>query len=358
MKTFRQWFDNLSQETQEYLKGECKWIDVNSKDRYHHVKDMQELIDATEVYCKERLFNDNYIDGDSLNKALMAIMYQHKNEMKTEQYYTFLVALFDKDRDLAENIDALDLREVFKRRAEFKNIAYKNDRWSSKEKTYKYPLNKLLLVIEDFTNPDWSLLDTDNVPLNNATCEILGDDQLVKMAKDNPDRIRLHRSYRSGAEDNTVFDRLFFCEDGWTKKQKERIINDYDLSLEGVEDFMRRIVAVDGSYLRYIGTYFINHNPALGMYLYKQKKPEDELNALPAGHKVEEEYRYPKAYRKLFQIAACCARENVGKAMAGTIGESAAILKMYGYDFNKIFDCLYPEYAELPEAETAEAATV
>ena len=224
MKTFRQWFDNLSQETQEYLKGECKWIDVNSKDRYHHIKDMQELIDSTEVYCKERLFNDNYIDGDSLNKALMAIMYQHKNEMKTEQYYTFLVALFDKDRDLAENIDALDLREVFKRRAEFKNISYKNDRWSSKQKTYKYPLNKLLLVIEDFTNPDWSLLDTDNVPLNNATCEILGDDQLVKMAKDNPDRIRMHRSYRERAEDNTVFDRLSFVKMVGPKSKRKELL--------------------------------------------------------------------------------------------------------------------------------------
>ena len=35
----------------------------------------------------------------------------------------------------------------------------------------------------------------------------------------------------------------------------------------------------------------------------------------------------------------------MGKAMAGVIGDAACILKMYGYDFNQIFDCLYPQYA-------------
>ena len=31
--------------------------------------------------------------------------------------------------------------------------------------------------------------------------------------------------------------------------------------------------------------------------------------------------------------------------MTGTIGDVACMLKMYAYDFNQVFDCMYPELA-------------
>ena len=39
MKTFKQWFNSLSDGTQAYLINECKWIDTTSKDYYKHPND-------------------------------------------------------------------------------------------------------------------------------------------------------------------------------------------------------------------------------------------------------------------------------------------------------------------------------
>ena len=346
MKTFKKWFDTKSEETQQYLLKNCLWIDKNSPDRYRHPKNQQEVKEQVMQYASSRFNDDNYVDSDRLQQMLAAYLQCDKllKESDPNAYYDLLTVLWKNAQTEVEmTIDAMDLREVYKRNHNVKK------RWPD-----RYKLGQVLLVTEDFDNVDWDLLD-DGMSLNDVTMDIFGHDRIIEIAKRNPSMVHVQGTNIN----NDLFDELFFCKDGWTKAQKEDIIKDWNLNTDGVRDFIKRVVAVDESYLRYIGTYFINNEPALAAHLYKEKKSFDELNALPAGHNQADEYRYPKHYRKLFHIAACCARGNVGKAMAGTIGDVACMLKMYAYNFNSVFDCMYPQYAETSEtSEDNEEATV
>lgn len=353
MKTFKQWFNSLSEETQKYLKEQCNWIDSESADGYRHSDITKDCLEDSVNTLTARIERDEWRRDNDLDSALLYLIKAHKDELTEDEHDKLMYGLIDGNHHLAnECIGYEDLRTAAK--LSYKKKCSYNLRAGRDRKVY-YELSDLLLITEDFDNIDWSLVNKDDLTMNGPIMEILGHDEVIAIAKENPARLNLrYRRERSGVN-NPVFDELFFCENGWTKEQKSRIIQDYGYNEDDVRDFMERIVAVDESYLRFIGTFFISNNPALGMHLYKEKKSADELNALPAGHKIEDEYRYPKEYRKLFQIAACCARENVGKAMAGTLGTASGILKMYGYNFNMIFDCLYPQYAE---EQTTEAETV
>jgi len=357
MKTFRQWFDAFGSETQKYLKEQCHWIDVDQPDGYRHAsysKDFaSEQLNKSIEYFDNRLKDDNGLYREDFVPLCMNYIQSIRNTLDKHTFYMLLLALIKENRAILTKLDAMDLREILKIKAEYKNYYYQNSDYSyTKGKVYKYSLDELLLITEDFDNIEWDKADVSDLPLTSSVCEILGEQKLIELCKEEPSRFRLHSPAIQADPNNVIFDTLFFCDNGWTVEQKKKVIDNYGYCERDVEDFMKRIVAVDESYLRTVGNYFIRNNPALGMYLYKQKKPEDELNALPPGHKVEEEYRYPKAYRKLFQIAACCARGRIGKAMAGTIGDAACMLKLYGYNFNNIFDCLYPEYAQTTTTES------
>lgn len=343
MKTFRQWYEHLSPETQEYIAKNCFWFDITEKDYYKHSYTTVDSIKVTAEYIKNRLDEDKYINDDCINPSLVGVVRLLKDKLSLEEYTLLLYGLHDATRIGYSNFDAMEYRELLKLTKKYKDQARKNDRWNNCGE-YKYRLTDFLLMVEDFDNIDFSLLNHDSLVMDSATVEILGFDEMYKIAKEEPGKFSFRSRGRSNMN-NKVFDSLFFCEDGWTPEQKKKIIQNYGYNEEDAEDFMRRIVAVDESYLKFFCNYFISNNPALARHLYNQKKTDDELNALPANHKMEDEYRYPKSYRKLFHIAACCARENVGKAMAGTIGDVACMLKMYAYDFNQVFDCMYPELA-------------
>lgn len=343
MKTLRQWFESLSQETQEYIVNNCTWFDITSEDYYKHNSGSIESIKSTAEYVFNRLNEEKYINDDFVNSAIITCVKMIKDKLTPEEYIYLLHGIKDTIRPNSSCFDAMDRRELLKLTKKYKDQARKNDKWNTYYE-YKYDLKDFLLMVEDFDNIDFSLLNRDTLCLDSATSEILGYNEMYNIAKDTPGKFSFRSRGRSNM-DNKVFDSLFFCEDGWTREQKKKILHNYGYNEEDAEDFMKRIVAVDESYLKFFCNYFICNNPALARRLYTQKKTEDELNALPANHKIEDEYRYPKSYRKLFHIAACCARENVGKAMAGTIGDVACMLKMYAYDFNQVFDCMYPELA-------------
>ena len=301
MKTFRQWFDAFSSETQRYLKDQCKWIDLDQPDGYRHTnysKDFaSEQLNNSIEYFDKRLKDADGLYREDFVPLCMNYIQSIRDTLDKNAFYMLLLALINENRAIQMKLDAMDLREILKLKAEYKNHYYQNSDYSyTKDKVYKYSLDELFLITEDFDNIDWSKVDISDVPLTSVMCEILGEQKLIELCKEDPRRFRLHSPAIQADPNNVIFDTLFFCDNGWTAEQKKKVIDDYGYCERDVEDFMKRVVAVDESYLRTVGNYFIQRNPALGMYLYKQKKPEDELNALPPGHKVEEEYRYPKAY--------------------------------------------------------------
>ena len=114
-------------------------------------------------------------------------------------------------------------------------------------------------------------------------------------------------------------------------------------NLRTIEDFFKRIVAVDHSYLRYIHE-IIKRYPAIAMQLYQQKKPEAELSG---NESTVEQYRYPKEIRKLFVIAHMCVLKRVSKVKSSIAKEVAPLLKIYGYKWDDVYDALYPEDSHL-----------
>ena len=74
--------------------------------------------------------------------------------------------------------------------------------------------------------------------------------RMYKIAKEESGKFSFRSRDRNNVN-NKVFDSLFFCEDGWTPEQKKKIIQNYGYNEEDAEDFMRRIVAVDESYLKF-----------------------------------------------------------------------------------------------------------
>jgi hypothetical protein len=106
-----------------------------------------------------------------------------------------------------------------------------------------------------------------------------------------------------------------------------------------VEDFMERIVAVDHKYLRYLYN-IVEKLPSLATEIYEQKKPDEELTG---NESIPQTYRYSKDIRKLAKIAHACARKSVSKVNSAFLKEISPLLKIYGYNFNTIYDALYPE---------------
>jgi hypothetical protein len=80
------------------------------------------------------------------------------------------------------------------------------------------------------------------------------------------------------------------------------------------------------------------------MKLYCEKKPDSELTG---NETASETFRYPKELRKVFVIAHACALKRVSKVKSGICKEIAPLLKIYGYNWNEIYDAMYPEDPKL-----------
>lgn len=142
-----------------------------------------------------------------------------------------------------------------------------------------------------------------------------------------------------------VFDEKFFLPDGWTDEEKLSVVikrfgNEYsDVAVRRFEEFAKEILSVDPRWYRAIGS-LVAQCPALGNKIYEAKKPDDEIDETTP---VDMTFRYSKTIRKIGKIANVCARESLSKANGSFLKEVGALIRLYGYDFNMIYDCMFPE---------------
>lgn len=328
MTSLKEWIDSLSQEVRDYVVNNCDWIDTSSEDYYRHAK-----LDDNYFNNLVRKAGSSYYSTDYWKSIILGLTVK-LNEIDRNILKSFLSEPTIKSiiKEAANGRDKLYAFSPVLQK-EIKRVEFKNDE--------NLCLSDLLYITEDYSNIDYKRLDRCNLKYRPAIKEMLGIDACIELARSNIDFIKV--SVDNLSLNDEVIDTLFFGDNQLSRDQKIQVIRYmYNPSIDDIEDYMKRFVSVDESYLRYLYN-IINQDPAVAAKLYNLKKPEHELTG---NETTEMKYRYPRKYRKLFQMAACCSRKNVGKAMAGTIGELSSMLKMYNWDFNALFDCMYPDSIE------------
>lgn len=318
MKTFKQWVDGLGEAARDYIEKRCSdWADFTTKDYYRK-------IDPNDTELLRKLIKEayGYNKADKLLLATSMLLLQKADTESEQMFKTLLVNNSDYDNTLCAVIGRDAYREWYKNK-------------------YGQRLNKsidcILLMTDDFDNIDFSEYDNGNLTANPEYFDIFGEEYMLNFLRENP---RLFKPTRLAIDDEH-FDKLFFGENGWTEAQKKQVIGNYTGDVWQMDDFLERIVAVDKSYLKYVYN-IIYRDAAAAAKLYTAKKDNYDVNTTT----VQQRFRYSKELRKLFMIAGCCARESLPKTKAGTIGDISALVKLYNFDFNSIFDCLYPELME------------
>lgn len=337
MKTFKQWMDSLPEHAREYIFRLSKAFDKESPTYYA---------------CDRSKVQPEIMFPLIKQKAEEQHSYYRKRIEVDEAYSIIIGFLLDKlegKNNVLPDIDAETIEKTIHTFISYNNNAtYINYLPLKFQRQQIYSqmfergdnslrLEELLLLTEDFDNIPWHQLDMEKYySIDNEWYSIFPTSVLVKIAKASPGAIDVNTIDMN----NEVFDTLFFLEDGWDISEKRVAIRKFSHSTNGVANFMERIVAVDKSYLRYLPQ-VLNH-AGLARTLYSLKKPSDEITEEMG---IQDSFRYSREYRRLFMIVRCCNEKHMSKEFARKIGDASALVKLYDYDYNMIFEALYPEYA-------------
>jgi hypothetical protein len=332
MKTLKQWYDKLSESTQKYVVANCyEWFDLEQPDYYK--KGLQVNLDLNNKFGS--LIGEGFDTRDNISIALAKylIIMRDNKIINSNTTGDLMLELARNNKKVFAYLEREQKLEVLK--SEYQD---------SLDNKRGVPLDKFLFMTEDFDHIDITKLHK-GMSLTPSVIEIVGYTKAKQRARDLPLTLSIEK-YKDENDvgdvfNNKMFDELFFDENGWDDTQKQYVINEwYKPTLSDVQDFMLRIVSVDFSYLRFIPQ-IIAQDSAIASKVYNQKKPDSELTG---NERIEQTFRYRKDIRKMWQVAAVCRRKRIGKAMSGTLGECAALARMYGWDFDKVLEVTYPEY--------------
>ena len=339
MKTLKQWYDSLSEPAQNWIVENCSaWFDKDQADYYRVAETAKDKDDLKRILASQEGM-DKYSDYSNARVIAhkYAVLLRYLNETQPELITKEMLnnSIYQMvDSGMHTKNDWLHLSD------EMKPIAFRRCfvKWG------KMNLAHALYMVKDFDNLDINWDEVDYPQLTPEVIEIIGMEQAKKVAQEGGE-YAVSKMVAYG-KDRDLFDELFFCKDSWLNNHnKYQVLNRIYASSErlptltSTEDFFKRIVAVDHAYLRFIYD-IIKRYPAIAMQLYQQKKPESELTG---NESVPEQYRYPKEIRKLFIIAHMCVLKRVSKVKSSIAKEVAPLLKIYGYNWNDVYDALYPE---------------
>lgn len=336
MKTLKEWYDSLSTSAQVWIENNCSaWFDKNQADYY---KKPLEFKNDKELH--------EFLTGTNATTTNVAII---EDQTLADHYAIVLRASNNIPDDVAD--DAILKHQSSSNKSTWLYVKDENKRIKAFKYAYgnyakRLTLRHYLYLIKDFSNIqiDWSMCETPS--LTTEVIEIIGMDEARKvLEKSNMSEYTISQMVKPG-KPNVLFDELFFCKDSALNFNKkvdilDRLYASYNNTPneELVEDFFRRIVAVDHGCLRFL-IKIVQKYPAIAMKLYEQKKPTTELTGTEV---MGEQYRYSKELRKLFIIAHACALKRVSKVKCTTIKDVAPLLKIYAYNWDDIYDALYPE---------------
>lgn len=335
MKTIEEWFQGLTEDQQQYLINTVTGfnVDVPSYFKFDQGFDLDKI---HRTISRDR-FNMSNTSAET-KEAHLFLLYNlnkhDKTQLPDKVFFDYLLNAY---------YDFSTARELLPKDIYLKYLNLNYNKSTVEERT----LDQLLITTEDFDNIDWLKLSPYAHYCNEVLFGIMGKENAKAWLKENPMGFD---TSSDGPLINEIFDELFFGENGWDEFDRETIVKKYYGYLSDFNKLLERIVCVDKKYYKYIYS-FIERQTALASKIYSEKKSEEELTG---NETTEQVYRYSKEIRKLVQIAACCIRGNISKTMTGTLAEVAGLMKIYNYDFDKIFACMYPETIE-DEEECQEA---
>lgn len=319
--TFKKWYDSKSDKAKEYINKHCEeWIDLNSKDYYAPVK---EELTIEEITGK---------DSDWRSRESFAVYILAKNPKATiEDYKKYYEREYgDVDFKSITFLPVEDRKELIRANPDH-NGTLNFSRWLFSIEDYSKLSNYMHLLNLECEAPDDSMM------------EILGEEATIEYLRQNEKAFDLDSLPVEGR--SKLFDRLFFCDGGWTEEQKHRIMRrladtiryyrNRENAMPAMLNIIRHVALVNKADLIYIYD-IICKSPELAQHLYDLKKPDCELTGT---ENLEGKYRFPMWLRKLFLIMGCCARENISQANTQKLQkEGASLLRMYGFNFKAYFD--------------------
>lgn len=367
MKTLKEFYDGLSQTSQDWFKDECKiWFDENQPDYYRRYKPVTESLTDIEFkssYTPKSTYS--YYSSDDKEKDLesmwVADLIHKRDDLKIitdKQLADTLINYYDKMKDFHSRKTLIACNERANQIAVMKHYVDKNYQSA--------PLSYGLFFVEDYDKIMEQLtFDTINIRSYSTRqfvtiIEIFGDGALEKIATENPeDFVVTYRNLRSESESYSpkqeyvniyrkmqrIFDRKFFVDNSWSDEQKRNLIktmysSDWiDRAICRFEEFAKDILTVDHRYHRFIYD-LVKECPSLGNKIYEAKKPDSEINP---NEGVDMTFRYSKEIRKLGKIANVCVRESLSKANNGFLKEIGSLIRLTGYRFNEIYNIMYPD---------------
>lgn len=347
MKTLRQFYDSLTDDSKSWIEINCnEWFDKNESDCYRKqakqtlddiLKDFKDKLPAKRRYAspdREELSNTIMKIASMSNSALSDDLMLQWLESYDGSYVHpkfFLNATDANKQKIFEKLHGLHYIKDTNRRVYDLEDA-------DGEVITKYTLNNYLYTVKDYDNLDVNLIsDTSGTAPLNVIRDIFKE-KAADLLKATPELFG--RILVKGQMDD-IFDQLFFCKDGWNDDQKRKALREVyidaldrhggERNQKIIKDFMERIVAVDHSYLRYVHT-LIGEDIGSAMKYINQKK-DDGSN----------EFLYSKDVRKLMKLSWICHRKSYSQVNGASLKELTPLLKIYGYNFNLIYNSLYPD---------------
>lgn len=334
MKTFRQWYDELPEDAQRYIRT-FRWVDISQPSGRKYINTVR--TEETEALLQTKMIKCN--DGTFIKSAIVypTFVRAAKEEFTDDELLTIYAKLADNDIYFINYVSPELQPKVLNRMYQMKGD---NPRY----------VQEIIECIEDFDNMpqvDVRHIYLGNV-VNSGQCSfkileiIFGSHVLKEYLKTNPLSYGW-RVYASSGVHNKIFDELFFGENGWSQSSKMKFIRNYEVDLQAFYDFMKRIVAVDEKYIKAVFL-FAQKRASFMTELYQKHKDNEDLT----GNETKDGlYRFLKKHRKLFKIAQCCVRKSIEGQNLKILKEEAGLIRLYNFDFDRIFDSLYPEFEHL-----------
>ena len=372
-KTLREFYDDLSVTSKNWFRDKCDlWFnefEPNCVRKYKPVTENMKDFKYKSSYTPKSSYS--YYSSDTkmtdLEAMWVANLIHLRDELKVitdeqvaealKEYYSHMkefhnMKLFLACKERSNQIDVLKY---------YLDKNYDNDEG--------YPLKYGLFMVNDYSNIinelNFEAISIRSLKTSEfvSMIEIFGDKSLEILAEKNPkdfaqkykemqeevqayqpkqEYIDLHKKMQD------IFDRKFFVDNSWTRDDKRDIIKQMyasdwiDRALRRFEDFAKDILSVDHRYSKMIYM-LVQECPSLGNKIYEAKKPNEEINP---NDPVDMTFRYSKEIRKLGKIANICARESLSKANNGFLKDIGSIIRLTGYNFNEIYNMMYPDEIE------------
>lgn len=323
MKTFKEWFDGLSDEAKNYIhmqvRNHTHLYDFTSATYYNEkYADPRQLLFEIENYIKDHDSSDEIYARSDTSYKLFSYLLRMVNEVNfAEDERTILNDAFKRldKRDLVNYLSNEDRKRYY-----HKELS-----------EHRLDFYELLFITEDFDNINWERLCYNTYhPVHQ---EILGVDECIRRATDNP-------QYLMGLMHNTsymykpdiVFDTVFFTEDGWTEPVKQNFLRQLNVDKTVFENLCYRVFSVDASYIRYVLDSFANDWTTCNSVISQKKNEEQTTRAKDC------DYKYAKSLRELIAAVYVCKKGKASKLTLSKLGNLAGILKLYDFRISDIID--------------------